>query len=247
MSPGVGLLLIIVSLVGVKALDIYVSRHRARCTDMVGMMVGMVGGMLTGLLVGEVLGFFTDMFWANLGGLLVGISLGGYLGRHGRLIGALDGAMAGVMGGMMGAMLGVMLQFSGEYAQVTAVVLTVLQFGGLVGVAYLVRRSLPVMAVVAPTPGGAAQPILPDYYSVLGIAPDATRRDVAAAYLRLTDPAAPMLSTERAQLTDEAFAVLCDATRRPRGWTDHGAAFRTTAEGQGDYPRQWPAGTAAAA
>jgi hypothetical protein len=213
MSLTIGLLLVGVALMSAWTLEEYVARREAGCTEMLGMMVGMAAGMMTGLIVGEVAGFFAGMFWGNLLAMLVGLTVGSYLGRHGRLMGMLDGGMAGMMGGMMGAMLGVMLQFSAEYALVTGVLLLLVQLVATGSVAYLVDHGTGPASVRSPV----AMDIdakLPDYYAALRIAPDATRRDVAAAYLALTDPDMLLLAPEEQRLADAALAVLTDPISR---------------------------------
>jgi hypothetical protein len=201
MPVSFGLLLIGLAVAAALTLDGYVSRHRNRCTEMLGMMVGMVAGMTTGLVIGEVAGFFTDMFWGNLLALLLAVPFAGYLGRHGHVFGILDGAMAGLMGGMMGAMLGVMLRYPPEYALFTGIVLVAVQSLSLGSVAYLVRRTCAL-------PGS-----LPNYYQGLGVTPQATSREIAAAYLALTEPTASA-SPEQLRFADEALRVLSDPFHR---------------------------------
>jgi hypothetical protein len=169
---------------------------------MVGMTISMVAGMMTGLVIGEVAGYFTHMFWGNLIGLAAAVPLGGYLGRHAGLMGILNGAAAGVMGGMMGAMTGAMLRSPEADALVTGIVLLVGQIVALAATGRLVQSTSPLPAT------------LPDYYEALDVSLQATSRDVVAAYLKLTDPAAPQLPPERTRLVEEGLVVLSDPFRR---------------------------------
>jgi hypothetical protein len=87
---------------------------------------------------------------------------------------------------------------------------------------------------------------LPDYYAALGVAPDATRRDVAAAYLALTDSSAPPLSTEQERVIHDALSTLSDPTcraayDRARTWAAVEQHANAPLQSNGDNPNGQPA------
>jgi heme/copper-type cytochrome/quinol oxidase subunit 2 len=208
----------------------YLGRFREAYTEMTGMMVGMTMGMLNGFLVGYAAAAFTSsMFWGNLIGLPLGLLLGAWYGRAGGLMGVMDGGMGGAMGGSMGAMLAAMLAFPAWALNWTAVLLVAVYVPGMLGLVLLVERSAPghadmhrllpffTRAVNAEvreeldSPTGSRPTLnITDYYTFLGVAPEAEADTIAQAYLEKLAISGP----SDVRSAEVAFATLTDPTRR---------------------------------